>query len=171
MGKIYRKYLEQHVIGCSQCKTHLTTQDDIISRAFHGHFGRAYLVNAVVNSNRFKASETDGHRQSYNSNSASSSPGIRYQITSSPNRYTPLSAGENRRDIFSDNDDEFEAGEDRLMATGMHRVCDIACVQCGLLIGWKYIHAYEESQKYKEGKYVLECTRIIDLPYQNQYTE
>jgi len=28
------------------------------------------------------------------------------------------------------------------------------------LLGWKYEEAFEESQKYKEGKYILEKTRI-----------
>ena len=61
------------------------------------------------------------------------------------------------------------------MTTGLHTVRDITCAKCGTLLGWKYGQsptltlsappltavrrvdkAYEESQKYKEGKYILE---------------
>ncbi|WOH08108.1 hypothetical protein DCAR_0727545 [Daucus carota subsp. sativus] len=46
--------------------------------------------------------------------------------------------------------------EQRMMMTGMHIVVDIFCVTCGSIVGWKYESAYEKSQKYKEGKYILE---------------
>ncbi|KAG5557962.1 hypothetical protein RHGRI_008017 [Rhododendron griersonianum] len=46
--------------------------------------------------------------------------------------------------------------EERMMMTGMHAVCDIFCVGCGSILGWKYETAHEKSQKYKEGKSVLE---------------
>jgi hypothetical protein len=29
--------------------------------------------------------------------------------------------------------------EDRMMMTGMHTVCDIFCVGCGSIVGWKYV--------------------------------
>ena len=32
------------------------------------------------------------------------------------------------------------------------------------LVGWKYEEAFERSQKYKEGKYILEKTRISKDP-------
>ncbi|EPS57708.1 hypothetical protein M569_17109, partial [Genlisea aurea] len=46
--------------------------------------------------------------------------------------------------------------EERLMMTGSHVVADIFCVKCGSIVGWKYETAREISQKYKEGKSVLE---------------
>lgn len=70
--------------------------------------------------------------------------------------------------------------EERLMMTGMHTVADIFCVGCGAILGWKYVcdaqfavslpsqlplltlffsfqeAAHEKSQKYKEGKFILE---------------
>ncbi|KAF5738457.1 protein yippee-like [Tripterygium wilfordii] len=46
--------------------------------------------------------------------------------------------------------------EERQMTTGMHAVADLFCVGCGSLVGWKYETAHEKSQKYKEGKSVLE---------------
>ncbi|KAG2681931.1 hypothetical protein I3760_11G166400 [Carya illinoinensis] len=46
--------------------------------------------------------------------------------------------------------------EERLMLSGLHTVADIFCCCCGQIVGWKYEAAHERSQKYKEGKYVLE---------------
>ncbi|XP_010552874.1 PREDICTED: protein yippee-like At3g11230 isoform X1 [Tarenaya hassleriana] len=50
--------------------------------------------------------------------------------------------------------------EDRMMITGLHTVADIYCVKCGSYLGWKYEVAYEENQKYKEGKSVLERFKV-----------
>ncbi|KAL1544770.1 protein yippee-like [Salvia divinorum] len=50
--------------------------------------------------------------------------------------------------------------EERLMMTGAHTVADIYCVQCCSILGWKYEMAHEKSQKYKEGKSVLERFKI-----------
>jgi Yippee zinc-binding/DNA-binding /Mis18, centromere assembly len=46
--------------------------------------------------------------------------------------------------------------EDRQLMTGAHSVCDIFCKRCNLMIGWTYAKAYESSQKYKEGKFIVE---------------
>lgn len=50
--------------------------------------------------------------------------------------------------------------EERLMMTGMHTVVDIFCVGCGASVGWKYEAAHEKSQKYKEGKFILERYKV-----------
>jgi len=89
------------VYSCAQCRTHLTSHDDIISKSFHGRHGRAYLFDQCVN----------------------------------------VTIG---------------AAEDRLLITGLHSVCDIFCKRCKNLVGWTYQKAYENSQKYKEGKYIIE---------------
>ncbi|KAL3652580.1 hypothetical protein CASFOL_002261 [Castilleja foliolosa] len=52
--------------------------------------------------------------------------------------------------------------EERMMLSGMHTVADIFCCCCGQIVGWKYEYAHEMSQKYKEGKFVLERGRIMD---------
>ncbi|XVF70145.1 hypothetical protein PTKIN_Ptkin11bG0138600 [Pterospermum kingtungense] len=52
--------------------------------------------------------------------------------------------------------------EERMMLSGMHTVADIFCCCCGQIVGWKYEAAHEKSQKYKEGKFVLERGRIVD---------
>ncbi|OWM81722.1 hypothetical protein CDL15_Pgr007760 [Punica granatum] len=51
--------------------------------------------------------------------------------------------------------------EERMMITGMHTVADIFCVGCGSIVGWKYEAAHEKSQKYKEGKFILERFKVL----------
>jgi len=95
-------YLEgPQIYTCAQCRTHLTSHDDIISKSFHGRHGRAYLFDECIN------------------------------VTQGPT-------------------------EDRLLITGMHSVSDIFCNRCKTLVGWTYSKAYEPSQKYKEGKFIIE---------------
>lgn len=46
----HRQYLSgQRVFGCKECKTHLTTIENLVSRAFNGQHGRAYLFDLVTN--------------------------------------------------------------------------------------------------------------------------
>ena len=51
--------------------------------------------------------------------------------------------------------------EDRRLLTGLHSVCDISCKRCQTLIGWTYQKAYETSQKYKEGKFIVEKIHLF----------
>jgi hypothetical protein len=46
--------------------------------------------------------------------------------------------------------------EERRLITGLHTVCDIFCKRCKTLVGWTYLKAFEASQKYKEGKFIVE---------------
>ncbi|PHU05048.1 Protein yippee-like [Capsicum chinense] len=52
------------------------------------------------------------------------------------------------------------AKEDRMMMTGMHTVVDTFCVGCGSIVGWKYEAAHDKTQKYKEGKFILERFKV-----------
>jgi hypothetical protein len=71
---------------------------------------------------------------------------------------------------------------DRQMTTGNHTVRDIYCCKCNTTLGWKYVSihpsirhahlgrhtprqdfAYEASQKYKEGKFILERSLLVDV--------
>jgi hypothetical protein len=109
MGLIHKQFLDgSRVYSCSDCGTHLSTRDDVVSRAFQGQHGRAYLFNVVIN-------VCEGHCQ------------------------------------------------DRHMTTGLHTVRDVYCASCRKVLGWKYEKAYEESQKYKEGKYILEKALMSEL--------
>ena len=47
----------------------------------------------------------------------------------------------------------------RHLVTGMHTVADVSCALCGSILGWKYVAAEEESQRYKVGKFILETRR------------
>lgn len=69
-----------------------------------------------------------------------------------------------------------------MLLSGLHTVCDIFCKGCLNLVGWKYVSfffkfkqyffvyfnekqkkqefAHEESQKYKEGKFILEKEQL-----------
>uniref|UniRef100_A0A7R9U7K2 Protein yippee-like n=1 Tax=Pinguiococcus pyrenoidosus TaxID=172671 RepID=A0A7R9U7K2_9STRA len=106
MGRIFRRYLEgPKIYCCSTCGTHLSTNDQIISRRFRGRGGQAYLFNRAVN------------------------------VMTGPS-------------------------ERRVLITGLHVVADIYCIQCESLIGWTYEEAFDRSQKYKEGKFILEKTKI-----------
>ncbi|NXH71810.1 YPEL1 protein, partial [Hydrobates tethys] len=47
------------------------------------------------------------------------------------------------------------------LLTGLHAVADIYCENCKTTLGWKYEHAFESSQKYKEGKFIIELAHMI----------
>ncbi|KAF1840322.1 yippee-domain-containing protein, partial [Cucurbitaria berberidis CBS 394.84] len=49
----------------------------------------------------------------------------------------------------------------RQLVTGAHTVSDISCRSCGVVLGWKYVEAEEDSQKYKVGKFILETKRVV----------
>lgn len=52
---------------------------------------------------------------------------------------------------------------ERNMTTGRHIVRDITCKQCNETVGWKYDKAYEASEKYKEGKFILESELLCTV--------
>lgn len=107
MGRLFKQYLNgKRIYSCSNCRCHTSDHDEIISKAFQGRHGRAYLFSNVVN------------------------------ITLGPR-------------------------EDRLLITGLHTVSDIYCSCCQQVLGWKYEQAFEESQKYKEGKYIIEKAKMV----------
>lgn len=56
----------------------------------------------------------------------------------------------------------FSNVQDRVMLTGRHMVRDVMCKQCKSKLGWMYEFALEESQKYKEGKVILEHALISE---------
>ncbi|XP_021748729.1 protein yippee-like At4g27745 [Chenopodium quinoa] len=91
---------------CFVCRNYVAEHDDIVSKSFQAHTGRAYLFSHAMN------------------------------IVTGPK-------------------------ENRNLLTGLHSVADVFCSDCGEALGWKYIKAYEPSQKYKEGKVVLEKFKIV----------
>ncbi|PYI19759.1 yippee-domain-containing protein [Aspergillus violaceofuscus CBS 115571] len=53
----------------------------------------------------------------------------------------------------------------RRLVTGAHMVSDLNCALCGTVLGWKYVAAEEESQRYKVGKFILETEKITTSPF------
>ncbi|MCJ1485426.1 hypothetical protein MMC06_005600 [Schaereria dolodes] len=53
----------------------------------------------------------------------------------------------------------------RQLVTGAHTVSDVSCAFCGIILGWKYVAAEEESQRYKVGKFILETKKICSSSY------
>ncbi|KAK3139789.1 hypothetical protein QOZ80_5AG0390250 [Eleusine coracana subsp. coracana] len=94
------------VYSCCNCRNHVCLHDDIISKAFQGRNGRAFLFSHAMN------------------------------VVMGPK-------------------------EDRQLMTGLHTVADIYCHDCREVLGWKYERAYEEAQKYKEGKFIFEKSKIV----------
>ncbi|CAH9111061.1 unnamed protein product [Cuscuta europaea] len=90
---------------CYKCRNHVSAHDDIVSKAFQGRNGRAFLFSHVMN----------------------------------------IVVG---------------TKEDRHLMTGVHTVADVFCGECNELLGWKYERAFEATQKYKEGKFILEKSKI-----------
>lgn len=51
--------------------------------------------------------------------------------------------------------------ENRNLMTGLHTVADTFCITCRGTLGWTYVQAFAEDQKYKEGKFIVEKSRMI----------
>lgn len=51
---------------------------------------------------------------------------------------------------------QYSEVQDRVMLTGRHMVRDISCKNCNSKLGWIYEFATEDSQRYKEGRVILE---------------
>lgn len=131
------KYLSGHVsyLCCSRCGVHLCLTSQIISKGFTGRHGRAYLVSPEPAASAVSVSVSPSHSHSTSSYSPTDSlPNTVIQ--------TPIA---------------------RQLVTGVHTVSDISCAFCGNVLGWKYIAAEEEAQRYKVGKSILETKRVTAL--------
>jgi len=53
----------------------------------------------------------------------------------------------------------------RQLVTGAHTVSDVSCAFCGNVLGWKYVAAEEESQRYKVGKFILETKKVAAVTF------
>ncbi|KAK6936642.1 Yippee/Mis18/Cereblon [Dillenia turbinata] len=51
--------------------------------------------------------------------------------------------------------------QDRELITGLFTIADIHCSRCGEELGWKYVRAFDIRQRYKEGKFIIECVKIV----------
>lgn len=53
--------------------------------------------------------------------------------------------------------------QDRVMLTGRHMVRDVSCKSCDAKLGWIYEFATEETQRYKEGRVILERALVTEI--------
>ncbi|KAF9653238.1 hypothetical protein BDM02DRAFT_3075039, partial [Thelephora ganbajun] len=44
----------------------------------------------------------------------------------------------------------------QLMTSGAYTIQEIMCLGCSSYLGWKMIHAHERTERWKEGKHILE---------------
>eukprot|EP01111_Echinosteliopsis_oligospora_P001085 TRINITY_DN1143_c0_g1_i4.p1 TRINITY_DN1143_c0_g1~~TRINITY_DN1143_c0_g1_i4.p1 ORF type:complete len:114 (-),score=9.80 TRINITY_DN1143_c0_g1_i4:42-383(-) len=50
MGRVYKSYLSNpKIYVCKNCRSHLTSRDQIFSKDFVGKFGPAYLFTSCIN--------------------------------------------------------------------------------------------------------------------------
>lgn len=127
-------------LRCNTCSTDVAFGAQIVSKGFTGRHGRAYLVSAPL---------------------AAATP----SCPSSPtgNGTSPLAAKAKVKAKDGGNLVNVRVGrpENRQLVTGAHVVADIHCAVCGAKLGWKYVDAREQAQKYKVGKFILETQRVV----------
>ena len=121
-------------LRCRSCSADLAFGAQIVSKGFTGRHGRAYLVSAP--------------------SAMSTSPPFLHGGGSRPQ----ASVTEDAADLTNT---RVGRPENRSLVTGAHVVADIRCSQCDSRLGWKYVDAREESQKYKIGKFLLDTHRVV----------
>ena len=130
------------VLCCCSSRSHLALHDELVSKAFQGRHGRAFLFGNVSDPTPHAKQTT--HCQPTPpplTDQHASSP--RCAVCPAPSINVTLGPSENR-----------------ILMTGLHTVCDIYCLVCCDAIGWYYMEAFEESEKYKEKKYIVEKAKI-----------
>ena len=51
--------------------------------------------------------------------------------------------------------------KDKKMLTGMYTIAGIHCSSCGQELGWKYVRAFDPTQRFKEGNFILEKLKLV----------
>lgn len=49
----------------------------------------------------------------------------------------------------------------RRMRSGRYVTLDVVCVSCRVVLGWFYEYSFDPTQKEKEGKVVLEMSKLL----------
>ncbi|KAK7722559.1 hypothetical protein SLS64_001096 [Diaporthe eres] len=137
------------VLRCTTCGTDVAYGLQVVSKGFTGRHGRALLVSPPLPSS---TPSCPGPPLSSGS-SPSANP-------ASPQHPNPSSYSSLARDGTNLVNVAVGTPEKRSLVTGMHVVADITCATCGVKIGWKYVDAREQAQKYKVGKFILETERV-----------
>lgn len=132
------------VLRCSTCATDLAYGLQVVSKGFTGRHGRALLVGAPLAAAQpsCPASPSDTLAVTIDGDVAPGHHALAHQSANLIN--VTVSSPESRN-----------------LVTGAHVVADIRCATCGVVVGWKYVDAREQSQKYKVGKFILETERTV----------
>ena len=136
-------YLASHAssLRCIRCGVDLCLSSQIISKGFTGRHGRAYLVSPDPPPPMFGGPV----------------PGMGEHVPPPP-------AGLPSTQNVLPNTHAHKAVP-RQLVTGQHTVSDVSCAFCGAVLGWRYVEAEEEAQKYKVGKYILEMKRVCAMSF------
>lgn len=143
MGLTYNTYLDgKHIYGCKNCKAHLASHDDIISRVSPSPPFAPFSPSASLPL-------------------PSLPPNPRSYTLSPPQNFR----GQHGKAYLFNAVVNIDTGEqsDRNMTTGRHLVRDISCRGCKETVGWKYDKAFENPEKYKEGKFILEAELLCQV--------
>ncbi|KAE8454028.1 hypothetical protein EG329_007804 [Mollisiaceae sp. DMI_Dod_QoI] len=124
---------QPNTLRCISCATDIALASQIVSKGFTGRHGRAYLVSPPL------------------SLSQASYPPPRPHSKNKDHEWKPDELINTRTG----------RSMNRELLTGMHVVADVSCNICGVTLGWKYVDAREQSQKYKVGKFILEMKRVV----------
>ncbi|KAK6135803.1 hypothetical protein DH2020_010372 [Rehmannia glutinosa] len=148
MGRVFEVTLEGLIYSCKHCGTHLALSDDVVSKNLELGTAKQYFVLYYVLDLMY-------YLEIWHCDFCNGSNGetLEKLLIEDPrhgkaylfSKVVNVTLGEK---------------EERAMMTGSHTVADIFCVRCGSIVGWKYETAHEKSQKYKEGKSVLERFKI-----------
>lgn len=148
MGLKYNLYLDGNKIyGCQSCKTHLADHEEILSRV------STLTPPCPLSLLHARHQPLEQSRQESS------------RLTTEHNPPQQNFRGQHGKAYLFNKVVNVLNSEpsERNMTTGRHVVRDITCGGCGEVVGWKYDKAYEPSEKYKEGKFILEAELLINV--------
>uniref|UniRef100_A0A4W3IQA9 Protein yippee-like 1 n=1 Tax=Callorhinchus milii TaxID=7868 RepID=A0A4W3IQA9_CALMI len=156
-SKTFQAYLPNchRTYSCIHCRAHLANHDELISKL--SGCGCGILAYS------FSLLKDEPHRLTWISIERTS----KLNIACKKNKWTlnlivSFQGSQGRAYLFNS---VVNVGcgpaEERVLLTGLHAVADIYCENCKTTLGWKYEHAFESSQKYKEGKFIIELAHMI----------
>ncbi|KAA0718408.1 Protein yippee-like 5 [Triplophysa tibetana] len=127
MGRIFLDHIGgTRLFSCANCDTILTNRSELISTRFTGATGRAFLFNKAC-----------------------------CKIICNTHAFLGCINEDVSLNWLVVNL-QYSEVQDRVMLTGRHMVRDVSCKNCNSKLGWIYEFATEDSQRYKEGRVILE---------------
>ncbi|KAG5546192.1 hypothetical protein RHGRI_018391 [Rhododendron griersonianum] len=160
MGRLFVVELEGRAYRCKFCKTHLALADDLVSRLWYMACNVGQTHSSSINTQ--SDAQLSASVPLCSVLSKVSMMFLLHEIGVSSGNNDVFITWKDSSSIMPMVNITYGPHEERMMLSGMHTVVDIFCCCCGQIVGWKYESAQEKSQKYKEGKFVLERGRILD---------